>query len=115
MWHNYGQRSLSRSLKASLFGKLLLSNREGQVQTFAFVFLFILILPTGEVDVMLEVEQPECDHEAIMKMNTTFKWKQIRKKDPGMLVNDTVNCQSLDFFFEEKHKSLSIKLPLLDF
>ena len=85
------------------------------MQTFAFIFLFILILPTREVDVMLEMEQPYCDHEAITKMNTTFNWKQTRKKDPGMLVNDTVNCQSLDFFFEEKHKSLSIKLPLLDF
>lgn len=83
------------------------------MQTFAFIFLFIT-LPTGEVDVMLEVEQRYCDREAITKMNTTFKWKQTRKKDPGMLVNDTVTCQSLDFF-EEKHKSLLIKLPLLDF
>ena len=43
------------------------------MQTFAFIFLFILILPTGQVDVMLEMEQPYCDHEAITKVNTTLK------------------------------------------
>ena len=60
---------------------------------------------------LLEVEQPYCDHEAIMKMNTTPQGKKTRRMGGSWNVDDTVNYLPLDFLLGKKNKPLLIKSP----
>ena len=65
----------------------MLSSNKGQIKPFTFAFLFI-ILPTWKVDIMLEMEQPHCNHEAVVKMNTTLEGKQTRRTGRSWDVNE---------------------------